>query len=218
MLTDVELKKHNLKFHRECARVRAWLAEQLRSKDAVSTVVEHKVFTSKKEGRHEVGASIDILPDFKHFSHEAQAIKVIVKRRKHSITYRRGFDDWKNFPWDKIIATHLQEVDRLLQADKDYTAEHEKTRNMARLADQEVPTPKDKFGNPQVYSQWTRFSRRRAEDGTYTIHAVGCNFTAEEARAIRDIAIAAYNRSEAEPIAVPKNEKTTKPEETVQGA
>lgn len=212
MLTGSELEAHNKRFSDACADARVWLAEQLRAKGFACNVVEHAVVTSKTSGNNEESASVSIHIDYRPFSREAGGIKLKVNRQRHSITYRRKDTNWKEFNWAKIVSIHLAELEDRIKRSAQWLNEHNLQTRMQKLAKKEVWLPEGRFvrfGETAINGRSLEFTRHRKEDGSYRVNLSG-DFTLEETLQLRDIAIAAHNRSGEKPIVVPENENTEK--------
>ncbi len=213
MLTGKELEQHNKKFSDASADARAWVAAQLRARGHDSTVTEHAVHTTKKDGQREESTSIKITVDYHRYFREAKGICVRVHRQRHPILYRRETLDWKTFPWEKIFAAHLEELENVIKRAAEYANQRSTQTRMNQLAKEEVWLPDMRhgiFGEMALNGTNIEFVRRRNEDGTYNVVLRG-TYTLKETLQLRDIAIAAHNRSEdGKPIVVPTNENTEK--------
>ncbi len=207
MLTGQALENNNDRYYAACKEARDWVAAQLVIKGCATTVGEHSIITVKQDGSNEGSAVIEIVPNFRQFSREAIGFTIRVKRRKHPITYRREGLDWKVFDWKKILAVHVKEVDDSLAYETSRRKEWDLRTRLGKQAQEEVWLPQDEFGRGAIHTGYLTLNRQRKEDGTYDIHLTGGPFTAEEVRQIRDITIAAHNRTAKEPITLPKSTK-----------
>jgi hypothetical protein len=208
-----DLDDHNRKFSDACAEACAWATEQLRARGHNSVVTEHAVFTSKKDGQHEESTSIKITVDYQRYFREAKGICVRVHRQRHPVLYRRETMEWKTFPWEKIFAAHLEELENVIKRAAEYANQRSTQTRMNQLAKEEVWLPEMRFGvfgETVLNGTNVEFVRRRNGDGTYNVVLRG-TYTLKETLQLRDIAIAAHNRSEGgKSSVVPDNENTAK--------
>lgn len=213
--SDKTLRDTNLRFHGLCQKAREWLLEQLTAKGCRSRIENHLVVTAINDPETGVSAEarVSISPKMRSWSRMADGIKIKVERDRNSINYVRETEKWEEFPWDKIITAHLEELSKRLRSRNEYRRETMEREELQRLAQQEVPLPVDQ---DSIHGEHLRgFERRRNSDGTYHVDVRRHNFTADEARAIRDLVLAAENRTRPIPLSIPEQKhedtETAKP-------
>lgn len=184
-------RETNLRFHGLCQKARDWLLTQLASKGLNSRIDGHKIYTTVRHEESGISAeaTICVWPKIRDFTKLAEGIKVRVERDRHPINYTRETEKWEDFPWDKIIEAHIEELQRRLKSRLQYRAEEDERQRMDKLAKEEVPLPlsPDHFRGEYL----SGYERRRNRDGTYHVQVNCHRLTAEQARIIRDFVLAA---------------------------
>jgi len=181
----------NLRFNGLCIKAREWLVEQLKAKGCSSRIDGHRVLTTAKDEATGLSAEarISIWLKMRGFSKVAQGISVKVERERYPIKYARDTEKWEDFPWDKIIAAHMEDLQARLRSKISYQTEDDERDRQHALAKEEVPLPLD----PERHDgeHLSGFERRRLRDGTYHVHVDCHRLTAEQTRTIRDFVLAA---------------------------
>ena len=190
MESNTQIQNTNSRFSALCDEARVWLADQVRQRGYECSIEHTYLITSKTDAatRLKGEARVSIYCLMQRFSRMAKGIRISVNRSRHPIHYNRETENWRSFPWDKIIKTHLAEVDLELKRLLEYRHEHTIRESLDDLAESEVPIPVDFLRD---------FRRSRNQDGTYYVNFKAQNLTADETRTLRDIAVAAHTRAQA---------------------
>jgi|PlaIllAssembly_1097288.scaffolds.fasta_scaffold131577_3 hypothetical protein len=189
--TSKQLRDTNLRFHGLCQKAREWLLTQLATRGFNSKADGHKITTTVEDEATGItaDATICIWPKVRDFSKLAEGIKVRVERDRHAVNYARATEKWEDFPWEKIIEAHVEELKRRLKSRLQYRAEENERERLETLAKEEVPLPL----NPDHFrgEYLSGYERRRNRDGTYHVQVNCHRLTAEQARIVRDFVLAA---------------------------
>lgn len=207
---DSDQIKTNLRFQRLCQDARLWVADEIRTRKGFIVEIDGTYVESHKADNNRITAKIMIWQLFPRFMRLAKGIQVRVVRDKHPITYRRETEKWQDFPWDKIIEAHAAELEKRLTDSDRYRQEFDLRGKLAALAKTEVPLPiaEDHYMGEDIPG----FRRTRNQDGTYTVEMNRHRLTREETLVVRDIVLAAVNRTRDVPLCLPQgpHEKETR--------
>jgi hypothetical protein len=204
----------NLRFHALCQQAREWVVETLKAKGCNCRIQDHYVITTAYDeaSGEDAQARLAIFPLIGHWNRTAHGIRIKIERERNPIQYRRETEKWQDFPWDKILTDHVEEAQRRLKSRLAYRAEQREREELTRLAKEEVPLP---VAEEHIHGEHlSGFDRRRNHNGTYLVEVRCYNMTAAEARSIRDLVLAAENRTRSTPLSIPE----TKHEDQAQTA
>ena len=207
-MNETELKERrelNAKYTEAIERVKETLIEKISAKGYSCTpqqagFARSGVITTIKRDGADATSLIDVDRDCSTYFPVGlpTSIKIIVKRDTRPVTYRVDGLEWDTFNWDKIIETHLKEVEFQMEKRLKISAEYRAKQERESLEDAEVPTVPELSDRVNYAYNPTCFTRKRNADGTYDVMLRIEKVSAQTAIALRDVVIT--NKKEAAPL------------------